>query len=88
MKTTLCDNCKFGLIREWDWDDRGVKEVTERHFSNWCLLARDYPGIIISCSHHKKANGKVTYHDPDFDKFEASMDEVEDRVKEKTLEVL
>lgn len=78
MKTSLCETCKFGLIREWDCDDR-VKDFapcTDRHFSNWCLLARDYPGIIISCSHHKKGNGKVTYHDPDFKEYEKTLEEL------------
>jgi RNase P subunit RPR2 len=86
MKTTLCDSCKFGLIREWDCYDEKCKE---RHISKKCLVGNDellFP--ITSCNRYKKASDQVTYHDPDFDKFEAAMDEAEDRVKEKTLEVL
>ena len=90
MKTTLCSSCVFGLIREVEFVDAlfdidtldkwGKKKI------NKCLLGGDfydYKSLIISCNRYKKAETKITYHDPDFDKFEASMDEAEDREKAK-----
>ncbi len=85
MKTSLCDSCVYGLIREWDCGDaRGAKDFktlegfapcTERHFTNKCTLANDYPGVITMCNRYKKVEGKVTYHDPDFKEYEKTLEE-------------
>lgn len=83
MKTSLCDSCVYGLIREWivemlggakDFKTlEGFAPCTERHFTNKCMLANDYPGVITMCNRHKKVEGKVTYHDPDFKEYEEKV---------------
>jgi hypothetical protein len=72
-KTSLCESCRFGLIREWDCYDDNCKE---RHFSSKCLVGNDellFP--ITSCNRYKKAKRKVTYHDPDFPEYEKKVAE-------------
>jgi len=66
MKTTLCLDCLYGLVREYDCEDDNCKE---RHFNNKCLLGDDYVGVITMCNKCKKKETKVTYHDPDFDEY-------------------
>jgi hypothetical protein len=78
MKKTLCETCKYGLIRELDCEDDACKK---RHFINKCLFGKDYVDIITSCNRYKKSDGKMTYHDPDFEGY------LRDAVKsEKTKE--
>jgi hypothetical protein len=77
MKTTLCETCKHGLIRERDCEDRdteGFAPCTERHFSKKCLLAKEYLWyIIISCNRYSPLIYKRTYHDPDFGEYEKNI---------------
>ena len=81
MKTTLCMTCVFGLVRE---EDCGDETCMEKHFINKCLLGDDYPGnIITACTKYKKkSKPKVTYHDPDYEEYEARVNENKEMKKE------
>lgn len=70
-KTTLCLDCELGLVRELENED------ATSSFINKCLLGGDYVSVITSCNRYKKINTKVTYHDPDFGKYEKEATEEE-----------
>jgi hypothetical protein len=68
MKTTLCETCKFGLVRETDCGDPDCKI---RHWRDKCLLGNDFMEhpITLCTQYRKKKKAKTTYHDPDFNDY-------------------
>ena len=64
-KTTLCQTCEFGLIRQWeDWynDPPPMNGIQAK-----CLLTDDFVEVITSCNKYKRdKNAETTYHDPNF----------------------
>ena len=70
-KKTLCLNCEYGLVREWEWS--GQDSLSG--YSNRCLLGNDFVEVITSCNRYKKkVDGKITYSDPDFEEYECSVE--------------
>ena len=69
-KTTLCETCSHGLIREWEsW----VHTITNH--LNRCLLDNSYVEVVTECNKYSKQVPKVTYHDPEFDEYAEKMEE-------------
>ena len=71
MKTTLCETCKFGLVREIDYgkhNGMGIDVEKDRLFTNRCMLGGDYPGsYVTSCNRYIKKGTETTYHDPEWE---------------------
>lgn len=82
MKTTLCNSCVFGLIREVEFVDL-FDAVGTKKMINKCLLGGDfydYKSLIISCNRYKKAETKITYHDPDWDTYRNKIEKNEEEI--------
>jgi len=76
IKTTLCLNCEFGLVREWEYYDTDLvvpRSITGRQ--NKCLLSNDIVEVITICNRYKKVDNRVTYHDPEFAEYEKKVSE-------------
>jgi len=71
VKTTLCLTCEFGLVREYDCQ---APECKVRHFSNKCLIGKDYIDMTTGCNRYRKTDRKITYHDPDFKEYEKKVE--------------
>jgi hypothetical protein len=66
MKTTLCETCKHGIVREYEIRFHGEtqSETGRKHTTfhlNRCLIDNSFLEIILKCNRYEKAVMKTTY---------------------------
>jgi len=73
MKTSLCETCVNGLVRETEsWKENDNTKFT----TTVCMEDQGYVDVVTKCNRYIKSTvWKETFHDPEYEDYEKKVEE-------------